>query len=84
MSEYLEFSLDVSVGMLARQIKDSIPHPMIKKLKEGLSSYKKINLLYFEKGTIMLSADEPLLAYNMGCYAKLWLGSNSQMLLELL
>ena len=84
MSEYLEFSLDVPVSLLARQINDGIPQPMIEKFKEGLSSPKKINPLYFKEGVIKLRDEDPMQAYNMGCYARIWLGSNSQLLLELL
>ncbi|MFC1716428.1 hypothetical protein ACFL6S_22345 [Candidatus Poribacteria bacterium] len=84
MSEYLEFSLDIPIGLLARQISGSVPHPIVERFKEGLSSSKKINPLYFEEGIIELRAGELMQAYNMGCYARIWLESNSQMLLELL
>ena len=84
MSEYSEFSLDVSVGLLATQINGAIPHSMVEKFKEGLSSAKRINPLYFAKGIVKLCADEPLQAYHMGCYARLYMGSDSQILLELL
>lgn len=84
MSEYLEFSLDLPVGLLARQINDDIPQAMIEKFKEGLRSLKKINPLYFEEGIVKLRADDPIQAYNMGCYVRTRLGSASGMLLELL
>lgn len=84
MSEYLEFSLNVAVGLLAKQINRNMPLPIIKKFKEGLRSIKKINLRYFEEDTIELRAGDLIQAYNMGCYARTRLGSNSQMLLDLL
>jgi hypothetical protein len=84
MSEYLEFSLDVPTGLLAKQIIRNIPLPVIEKFKEGLRSHKKVNPRYFEEGTIKLRAGDPMQAFNMGCYARTWLDSNSQLLLELL
>jgi len=84
MSEYLEFSLDTPVFLLARQINGSVPYSTLDRFKEGLSSSKKVNALYFEEGVIELRAGDLMHAYNMGCYARIWLESNSQMLLELL
>ena len=84
MSEYLEFSLDVPIGTLAREIKDAVPQTIVEKFKEGLSSSKRINSRYFKKGRIELHAEDPIQAYNMGCYARLYIGNDSRMLLELL
>jgi len=84
MSEYLEFPSDVPVGILAQEINDSIPHPIVEKFKEGLSSSKRIDLRYFEKGIVKISADDPFQAYNMGCYARLYIGNDFHLLLELL
>ena len=84
MSEYLEFSLDLNVGLLAKQLNDDIPQPVIEKFKEGLRSRKEINLRYFEEGAIKLRADDRIQAYNMGCYTRIRLGNASRLLLELL
>ena len=84
MSEYLELSLDLGAGLLAKQINKDISLPVIKKFKEGLRSSKKVNPRYFEEGTIEFRADDLIQAYNMGCYTRGWLGDASQLLLELL
>jgi hypothetical protein len=84
MSEYLKFSLDVPIGTLAKEIKAAIPQSIVEKFKEGLSSSKGINPIYFEEGKIELHAEDPIQAYNMGCYARIYIGNDSQMLVELL
>jgi hypothetical protein len=84
MSEYLEFSLDEPIGILAKQINEAMPNLVIEKFKEGLSSPKRINPRYFAKGIVTLSADDTLEAYNMGCYARMYIGSDFRMLLDLL
>ena len=84
MSKHLELSLDVPVGLLARQISKDLPLPVVEKFKEGLRSQKKVNPRHFEEGIIKLHADDEIQAYYMGCYARTWLGSNSQLLLEFL
>lgn len=84
MSEYLELSLDMPINLLAKQIKDEIPRPIIEKFKEGLRSMKRVNPAFFEDGLIKLRDGDIVQAYNMGCYARIKLGGNSRILLELL
>jgi hypothetical protein len=84
MSEYLELSLDLGVGLLAKQINKDISMPVIEKFKEGLRSSKKVNHRYFSADKIELRADNLIQAYNMGCYTRDRLGDASRLLLELL
>jgi len=84
MSDIWEFPLTTPMGELARQVNKDIPLSVIEKFKEGLRSSKKVNPCYFEEGILKLYAGNTMQAYNMGCYARIQLGSTSQLLLELL
>jgi hypothetical protein len=79
-----EFSLTAPLGELAKQINGKVPQHVLDKFKEGLRSMKNVDPQYFEKDMIKLSAGQPMLAYNTGCYVRSRLGDDSRRFLELL